>query len=210
MLNKTLLSVILIMLFASCTKNLPEETLVYQNNFENGKGDVLVFQPNGLDDNSFALKFAERNILGPFNHRTAYIYLRKLPAHVLLNISFDLYIHDQWAGYGSNPPDYWGLFLDKQRVFYTTFSNMTNGAQSYPEHEGFMFPAGSNAIEKLPGLNTLKTRLDGTAMYHFVWSVAHNNNSLEIALSDLVADANVLNKSWSIDNFRVICTQIKK
>jgi hypothetical protein len=214
LLNKTLATLLLVTilgtLLTSCTKNLPKETIVYQNSFDNGKGDMQVFKPNGLDANSFGLNFEGRNILGPFNHRTAYINLPQLPPHVLLNLSFDLYIHDQWAGYGINPPDYWGLYIDKQRVFYTTFSNTANAAQAYPEHEGYLFPPASNAIEKLPGLNSLSTRSDGTAMYHFVWSVAHTNSSIEIALSDLVADTNVLNKSWSIDNLKVVTTQIIK
>jgi hypothetical protein len=156
------------------------------------------------------LNFSNRNIAGPFNHRTAYIYLEKLPTHVLLNFSFDLYIHDQWAGYGNNPPDYWGIFIDKQRFFYTTFSNTLNGAQSYPKHEGYLFPPGSDAIEKLPGLYTLKSRVDGTAMYHVVWSIAHTSSIFELALSDLVAESDVSKKSWSIDNLKVVCTKIEQ
>jgi hypothetical protein len=125
------------------------------------------------------------------------------------NFSFDLYIHDQWAGYGNNPPDYWGIFIDKQRFFYTTFSNTLNGAQSYPKHEGYLFPPASDAIEKLPGLYTLKSRADGTAMYHVVWSIAHDRSFFELALSDLVAESNVSIKSWSIDNLKVVCTNIE-
>lgn len=209
-MNKVILAFIIVVLFASCTKNLPVDTIVYQNDFEKGRGNMLVYQPNGIDTNAFNLNFNSRNIAGPFNHRTAYVYLKELPPHVLLNISFDLYIHDQWAGYGSNPPDYWGMFIDKQRVFYTTFSNTPNGAQSYPKHEGYYFPPASDAIEKLPGLYTLKSRVDGTARYHIVWSIAHDNSTLDLALSDLVAENNVTIKSWSIDNLKVVCTKIEK
>ena len=208
-LNKIILTLIILVLLTSCTKNLPVDTIVYDNNFEKGKGSMQVYAPNGIDTNSFSLNFNNRNIAGPFNHRTAYIYLNKLPNHVLLNFSFDLYIHDQWAGYGNNPPDFWGIFIDKQRVFYTTFSNTLNGAQSYPKHEGYLFPPASDAIEKLPGLYTLKSRADGTAMYHVVWSIAHDRSFFELALSDLVAESNVSIKSWSIDNLKVVCTNIE-
>ncbi len=209
-MNKALIPALFVFLLTGCTKNLPKDTVVYQNEFENGKGTMQVFKPNGIDTNSFALNFVSRNIAGPFNHRTAYIYLPQLPTHVLLQFSFDLYIHDQWAGYGNNPPDYWGLFIDKQRVFYTTFSNTINGAQSYPKHEGYLFPPASDALEKLRGLYTLNSKLDGTAMYKVVWSMPHSSSTLELALSDFVADTNVLNKSWSIDNLKVVCTKIEK
>ena len=208
-LNKLIFSLIIVLLLSSCTKNLPIDTIVYQNDFEKGRGSMQVYQPMGIDTSSYLLYFANRNIAGPFNHRTAYIYLEKLPTHVLLNFSFDLYIHDQWAGYGINPPDYWGIFIDKQRFFYTTFSNTPNGAQSYPKHEGYLFPPASDAIEKLPGLYTLKSRVDGTAMYHVVWSIAHDRSFFELALSDLVAESDVSKKSWSIDNLKVVCTKIE-
>ena len=170
---------------------------------------MLVYQPMDVDTSSYLLNFANRNIAGPFNHRTAYIYLKELPPHVLLHFSFDLYIHDQWAGYGINPPDFWGIFIDKQQFFYTTFSNTPTGAQSYPKHEGYYFPSASDAIEKLPGLYTLKSKADGTAMYHVKWSIAHKNSTFELALSDLVAESDVAIKSWSIDNLKVVCTKIE-
>lgn len=198
------------MFLLGCTKNLPKDTIVYQNSFDNGKGDLTIYKPDGIDTNQFALRFNGRDILGPFNHRTAYLYLSKLPPHSLLQFSFDLYIHDKWAGYGINPPDYWGIFIDKERDFYTTFSNTANAPQSYPEHEGFMFPPGANAIEKLPGLNALKNDANGTNVYKIVMTKVHNKDYLDFALSDLIADGNVLNKSWSIDNLKIVCTNIEK
>ena len=201
----TIISIYFFILFSSCTKNLPIYTKVYQNNFDNGQSDIIVFKLDHLDTSRLNLFFNNNHILGPLNHNTLYKDLRNLPKHKLLKITFDLYIHDQWKGNDVNS-DFWGLFIDKKRDFYTTFSNLLNTKQAYPGEEGYYFPPGSNAIiMNLPGLCSMSNSSHGTSFYQFTWLKAHSNSSIEIEISDLVKENNTCIKSWSIDNMVVTC-----
>jgi len=196
----------LLILFTNCTKNLPIYTEVYRNAFDNGQSDIRVYKGDYIDSSKFNLFFINNHILGPLNHNTVYKDLINLPKHKLLKITFDLYIHDQWKGNDNLASDFWGLFIDKKRDFYTTFSNLPGTKQAYPEQEGYYFPPGSNAFNiNLPGRCSLSKNNYGTSVYQFTWLKAHSNSSIEIALSDLVRENNSCIKSWSIDNLIVTC-----
>ena len=193
--------------FWGCTKNLPKNYEVYRNDFEKGRGDLKVYNFNSLDTAQLNLLFNQTHVLGPLNHKAVYREFLKLPKHSLLKITFDLYLHDQWTGNKlQSNPDLWAIFLDREKVFATTFSNLDSFAQAYPDIEGHYYPAFSNAYRKnLPGLCSLVNSKTGSSVYQITWIKAHTNSSLELALSDLVVENDLCIKSWSIDNLVVTC-----
>ena len=192
--------------FWGCTKNLPKNYEVYRNDFERGKADLQVYNINGLDTSDMIIFFNQTHLLGPFNHKAVYRNFNKLPKHTLLKITFDLYLHDQWSGSKQPNPDLWAIFLDKERVFTPTFSNLDGFTQSYPESVGQYLPPGSNAYRRdLPGLCSMSNSKFGSSVYQITWIKAHSNSDLEFALSDLVVETDPCVKSWSIDNLVVTC-----
>jgi O-antigen/teichoic acid export membrane protein len=201
-----LLALVTLGLF-SCNNNLPNNIEIYRNHFNEGRGDLQVFAGDKLDTRPLVYSFNGNNILGPLNHNAVYRDIGNLPEHDLIDIYFDIYIHDQWKGNDGLASDYWGLFVDQNRVFYTTFSNLPNTTQSYPEQEGYSFMPGSNSYSKdLEGRCSFKGKVGGTSVYQFVWKKRHSASSIKIALSDLVREIDPCVKSWSIDNLIVTCT----
>ncbi len=201
------LGIIAFILFTGCTKNLPQNIEVYHNGFDNGKGDILVFKGDHLDTAAKVYTFNNTQVLGPFNHNAVYREFNNLPPHKILKITFDIYIHNAWKGNDGLASDFWGLFLDGQRVYYTTFSNIPGTKQAYPEQEGYYFPPGSNAFNKtLPGLCSSSNSAYGTSVYQFVWVKPHTAKTLKVALSDLVRETDPCIKSWSLDNLVITCT----
>jgi hypothetical protein len=194
------------LVLCGCKKNLPQHTEVYRTDFSQGKGDLLVFAGDQVDETIGTIAFNNTKILGPLNHNAVYKYIENLPTHKLIKITFDLYIHDEWKGNDGLASDFWGLFIDQQRVFYTTFSNLPDREQSYPEQEGYYFPSGSNSFRKdMPGLCSLKNEKYGSSVYQFIWIRPHTNNQISLALSDLVRETDICQKSWSIDNLVISC-----
>ena len=191
----------------SCNDNLPDNIELYRNHFDGGRGDLQVFAGDKLDTRPLIYSFNGNNVLGPLNHNAVFRDIGNLPEHDLIEIYFDIYIHDQWKGNDGLASDYWGLFVDQNRVFYTTFSNLPNTTQAYPEQEGYSFMPGSNSFSKdLEGRCSLKGKVGGTSVYQFVWKRRHSASSIKIALSDLVREIDPCVKSWSIDNLIVTCT----
>ncbi len=205
------LLIISAVVLSSCNKNLPQKIEVYRNDFEQGRRKLKVFKVNDESKDSLVFKFNNTQILGPLNHNTVFLEFDTLPTHQLLQLEFDLYIHDSWKGNdGLYQSDYWAIFLDRQKVFTTTFANLPGRKQAYPEPEGSSFYAGANSFRNdLPGLCSLKSSANGTAVYQFAWKFKHSNRSLMIALSDLVAETDPCIKSWSIDNLVVTCIAIE-
>ena len=206
-------SLALLLLFSGCTKNLPKEQVVYQNNFEKGRERIKIFAGNNETNAPLLFAFNNSKILGPLNHNAVFLAfpdgglkLDSLPVHELILIEFDLYIHDQWKGNDGLRSDFWTLLIDGQRVYTTTFSNTPGTSQSYPEPEGSSFYPGANSENgNLPGICTLKCVDNGTALYHFAWKFKHSNQTMQLALSDLVVETDTCLKSWSIDNLKITC-----
>jgi hypothetical protein len=202
---KLLLILVALGLF-SCNDNLPQKEVIYQNSFNGGRGDLAVFAGDKLDTRPLVYSFNNNNVLGPLNHQTVHRFMGKLPEHDIIEVNATIYIHDQWKGNDGLASDFWGFFVDKQREFYTTFSNLPNTTQAYPEQEGHYFMPGSNSKSKdLEGRCSLKGKVGGTSVYQFVWKKKHSASSIQIDFSDLVRELDPCVKSWSIDNLSVTC-----
>lgn len=191
----------------SCNDNLPHNVEVYRNHFDGGRGDLQVFAGDKEDTRPLVYSFNGNNVLGPMNHNAVYREIKNLPEHDIIEIYFDIFIHDQWKGNDDLASDYWGLFIDTKRVFYTTFSNLPNTTQAYPEQEGHYFKPGANSFKNdLDGRCSFKGKVGGSSVYQFVWKKPHSASTIKFALSDLVRELDPCVKSWSIDNLIVTCT----
>lgn len=194
----------------SCKKNLPNEIEIYRNDFEQGRQKLKVFAGNNESKDPLVFKFNNTNILGPLNHNAVFMQFDSLPSHQLLQLEFDLYIHDSWKGNDGLQSDFWAIFLDRERAFITTFSNLPGTQQSYPYVYGFNFFPGANSFKNnMPGLCSLKSSANGSSVYQYVWKFKHSNPSIMISLADLIVETDLCLKSWSIDNLVVTCIAIE-
>lgn len=201
---------------SSCFKDLPNKTIVYENNFEDGRAAYFQIYSNfGLVDSFKISSFNNTKVFGNFN--TNYVLFKKdtLPDHNAINLEFDLYIHDKWDGNflpaGASYPDLWQMAIDNNPVILTSFSNGAY-SQSYPDnYQPNMINNKplSNAWELLPGICAFGGSAQGTSHYKINYTTSHFG-PLQIAFNDVVNPVNSLClKSWSIDNLRITAIQYK-
>lgn len=198
---------------ASC-KGLQKDTVVYFNDFEN---DSLT---NIIDG-----KIGEYNgskVIGRYSQNGFLLRLDSLPTHNMVQITFDLYIHDTWDGNSVKPegPDIWIMNIDGWSAIYATFANgfFTNYTQSYPVVQpeynpstGFKFfnnKPNSNAIKTdLPGACKLKDQKGGTSLYQITYTFEHMSGKLDVGCFAQLEDPDLANKncneSWSVDNLKI-------
>ncbi len=153
--------------------------------------------------------FNGSKVLGPFNNAGADFNINDIPDHNVLEVSFELYTHDNWEGNKANQfgiPDLFVMRYDGNPQFLTTFSSNPQYKQSYPE----WFPQGSNpslgnAIQvDLPGRCAWKVKKNGTAMYRIVKQFPHSSKTFQLTLSDALQPfQSECEKSWSIDNLKI-------
>jgi hypothetical protein len=194
---------------ASCTKDLTNVEVVYQNDFNNGnlKGlGVAGWLASGQFDiipYNKIFSYNNQTVLGRLNNSSVNMHFDTLPPHSVIRIEYDLYLHDTWTG-----GNLWVMQVDGEYRLITTFSNDSTIPQAYPNwfNSGPTSPAGNQAQEiYLPGLCSRKNQKRGTSYYRIVHSVPHSIKTLSISLSDA---GNPLNdtclRSWSIDNLKIV------
>ena len=195
--------------FLSCTKNLTQLNIVYQNDFNRSSlKNIVTFDFYGATKDKIFF-FNGSKVLGPFNNAGAAFNIDTIPEHNILEVSFDLYTHDNWEGnkptqYGI--PDLFVVKYDGNPRFMTSFSNNIQHKQSFPD----WFPQGANpalgnAIRwDLPGRCERKDWESGTVMYKIVRQFPHTNKTFQLTLSDALQPFNSeCEKSWSIDNLKI-------
>lgn len=204
-----LLLLLCLIQFLSCKTNVDVETQVYQNDFENADLSSI--------KNGIITQFNDSKILGNYNNQNFILSLKNLPAHDLISVTFDLYIHDQWDGNQSAPdgPDIWQMQVDGNTYINTTFSNTVCGAntfcppQSYPDNypNNNHNPKSAAYQTNLPGFCSMKGVTGWTTLYKISKTFAHTNNSLSVECLDKLVQTNTANpkcdESWSVDNIVV-------
>ena len=207
-------------LFLLGCKGLQKDTYVYFNDFE---GELLTDITNGKIENYNGSK-----VLGRYSENGFVLKLKDLPVHNMIQITFDLYIHDTWDGSSAKPegPDIWIMNIDGNSAIYATFANglFTDYKQSYPvlqpyysPNTGFIFTdnkPNSNAIKTdLPGACQLKDKPGGTSMYRITRTIEHNLSTLELGCFAQLEDTDLPNKncneSWSVDNVKIKTVEFK-
>ena len=202
----TLIGAIL-MVLSSCTKDLTDVTVVYENNFNNSDPKGIV-TAGWLSDFAFGIfpfnkitNYKNLKMLGVFNNTRIELDVDKLPEHTIIKVEFDLYLHDNWKN------DLWILNIDGHNRLLTGFSNNSNIQQAYPNwlHSGPTYPAGNQAQEiYLPGVCSLKDDKKGTSKYKIVHSLQHTTKTIKITMSDAGGNKNdTCARSWAIDNLKI-------
>ncbi|WP_157274866.1 hypothetical protein [Pedobacter sp. Leaf194] len=210
MMRRFVITAFACLLFGSCAKEVKNEQEVYFNDFESSNLSKIA---NGTVES-----YNNTKVLGRYNASGFDLDLTDLPQHRLVEISFDLYIHDSWDGNktsnGIDGPDIWKMIVDGNLYVNTTFSNSGCDAlgcppQSYPAD----FPNSNNdpktgaANPNLPGVCNLAGKLGGTTMYRITKVIEHKNASLILQCRDQLVQTNTsdpkCDESWSVDNIRI-------
>ncbi len=204
---------LLIMVFCSCKKDVKGQQTVYFNDFESA--DLTNITGGTIDI------FNGTHVLGRYNLGNFNLIVPNLPKHDVVQVSFDLYIHDTWDGNtldnGYAGPDIWKFLIDGQTYINTTFSNSACPVnqfcppQSYPEN----YPNNNNNPKtgafniNLPGACYLATNPQGTTQYKIFRQISHSKSTVQIQCLDSLVQKNIpvgnrfCDESWSIDNLKV-------
>jgi hypothetical protein len=191
----------------SCTKDLTDIRIVYENNFDKGDPKDIV-TAGWINNYSFGVfpfnkitTYQNQKMLGVFNNTRIDLHVGDLPIHSIIKVEFDLYIHDSWKN------DLWKMSFDGKDRLLTGFSNFTNIEQAYPNwlNSGPTFPQGNQAQEIfLPGLCSLEKSTRGTSKYKIVHTMLHQSSDFDLTFSDAGGGKNdTCGRSWAIDNLKI-------
>ncbi|MDN3587274.1 hypothetical protein QWY86_11385 [Pedobacter aquatilis] len=211
MMKKLIVLICLGLLINSCAKEVKSEQEVYFNDFESNKLDGI--------SNASTETYNNTKVLGRYNSSGFDLSLSNLPAHKLVEVSFDLYIHDSWDGNkvsgGIDGPDIWKFIVDGNLYVNATFSNedCNNSGfcppQSYPSDypNSYNNPKTGAINPNLPGVCNLSGKIGGTSLYKITKVIEHSKATLLMQCRDQLIQTNAVNpmcdESWSIDNIRI-------
>jgi hypothetical protein len=217
MIKKLLYTLLVSLFLLSCAKTVSNDVDVYSNDFESSdltgiKGELGTF--NGS------------KVLGQFNNSGFDLTLNDLPAHDMVEISFDLYIHDNWDGNAQlngneSGPDIWKFQVDGETYINTTFSNLDCipgnfcPPQSYPADypNSNQNPKAGAANTRLPGVCAKANSTTGTTLYKIKKRISHTDANILIHCEDKLVQKNVADpkcdESWSVDNIKVRVINLK-
>jgi hypothetical protein len=197
----------ILLCITSCTKDLTDVRVVYENNFNNGDPKGII-TAGWLNDYTFGVfpfskitTFQNQKMLGVFNNTRIDLHIDKLPVHSIIKVEFDLYLHDAWKN------ELWLMAFDGHHRLLTGFSNFSNIQQAYPNwlNSGPTFPAGNHAQEiNLLGKCSLLNNQRGTSKYRIVHTMQHALAGFDLSLSDAGGGKNdTCTRSWAIDNLKI-------
>ena len=211
-LQFTLFFALLLLTSLGCKKGSQEQQIIYSNDFEKGNLENI--------SGGIFTTFNNTTVLGRYNNSGFQLKLSALPAHDLVEVSFDLYIYDSWDGNDDTPdgPDIWKLELDGTSFINTTFSNKECPYTCFPQSYPFNYlnsnqqPKNGALITQLPGFCSWLNKPGGSSMYRIVKRIKHNDSNLFIHCLDELkqsnADDRLCDESWSVDNLSVKTIQI--
>lgn len=213
-----LLSICIPFFFLSCAKSNHGEVEIYSNDFESSASTGIT--------NATISSFNGGHVLGFFNNSQFTLSVSDLPEHDIVDISFDLYIHDNWDGNiqlqdNIAGPDIWQMKVDNKTYITTTFSNndCTPGyfcpPQSYPsEYPNFNHNPKSGASQTvLPGVCSKAGSPNGSTLYKIQKSISHSEKVLLFQCLDKLIQKDVADpkcdESWSVDNIKIKVINLK-
>ncbi|NEU10265.1 hypothetical protein GZH53_18220 [Flavihumibacter sp. R14] len=201
------LFILTIIFGTACRKGQQEQAVVFSNDFEEGN---LQHIAGGI-----ITTFNNTRVMGRYNNGGFGLQLDNLPGHDLVEVSFDLYIHDSWDGNDADPdgPDKWTLEVEGVNFINTTFSNKecpyTCFPQSYPLNylNSNQQPKTGALPMELPGACHWADRPRGTTLYKIVKRIRHSSPSFTMRSFDELYQSNtgeqLCDESWSVDNLVV-------
>jgi len=212
-MNKFILPLFLLFfLINSCAKSTDSEAEVYSNDFESGDLTKIA--------NGTISQFNGSKVLGNYNNGEFALSINDLPAHDIIDITFDLYIHDSWEGVQSandqiDGPDIWQMSVDNRIYINTTFANFDCvpgnfcPPQSYPADypvQSYNPKSGASRTD-LPGFCSQAGKPNGTTLYKIHKSISHSGTGITIRCLDKLKQAYAADpkcdESWSVDNIKV-------
>ena len=203
----TYLSFFLI-LFTSCEKQFPAETIVYDNEFKGGKIDnatgALLYNVN--------VQF----FVGRYNKGGFTITLKNLPKHNAIQIEAQPYFHDSWDGNnnigGIDGPDLWTMTADGTPLVNATFSNSPCNSvyclfQSYPGDYGLINNPPLTEAYQITGGACFTAIRSITSVYRIVKTFPHERDEVIVSFRDNLVQTNVAlplcDESWSMGSLRI-------
>lgn len=180
----------------------------YQENFE--KGAKAEWSSNAIDETPSGQLF-----LGQFGNEQISLTLEDLPDHDYIVVELDLFIIRSWDGNQRETPfardiiagpDIWGIKMENNELFRTTFSNNIdhfgqNYTQSYPDafFSERLPGTGAAEIDSL-GYEWTDDKMD--SIYNVIFRLEHSNDVVSI---DFFGEnlEDIFNESWGIDSVRV-------
>ena len=195
-------------LLSSCKKNITIREKIYVEDAEDGIANAIsAVTGTGAQYGTMVRPFAGTNVIGNFNNTVVTIKLDNLPSHNMVYVAFDLYTHDKWEGNRVGLPDIvdvWNLRVNEEFQLSTTFSNVRNQPQAYPEWIGSTPNISrGNAIDTLlPGNCLWEEKTNGSSKYRIAFSRPHTSSQLLVQMNDALRGS-FCEKSWSIDNILI-------
>ncbi len=184
---------------ASVTVTVTESsyTEVYATDFEAGPVDTE-WSFTGTE----MTPVGARTFLGQLNNDAVTLSLSDLPAHAEVMVTFDLYLIRSWDGnsHQNGGPDVWSLSSGGVTLLETTFSNLPDEDQAYPDNVGGQWPYRTGASE----IDTLGyDDFFGDCVQRITRTFDHTGSTLvlEFEARDLEA---IVNESWGLDNVMVL------
>ena len=213
-INMRFFLLLLISLSLSCSKPVPNESVVYNNDFTSG---VLTNMSGGVLNS-----YNSQQCLGPYNRSGFLLSLSDLPKHNALIIDATLLIHDSWDGNSSaggiDGPDVWNLSVDNTAILNTTFSNSLCEPlhciyQSFPSDYGTVNnPPMTNAKQFFPG-RCWNGGMGTTSVYHIIKTISHSSHTAAIRCMDELIQTNtadpLCDESWSLSGLIVKSVLVK-
>lgn len=203
-------------MFHSCFKDLPDKSIIYENDFEKETDHLFaIYGTSGLLDSTKITTFNNSKVLGRFNSNYILLQIDTIVQHNAIKIEFDLYMHDKWDGDhvppGATYPDIWQMVINNFQVYLTTFSNGSFN-QSFPANysgTGANNKPRSNSWGTINGVCAEAGKIDGTTHYKIEYTTSHQG-PLQLAINDIPNPVNSLClKSWSLDNLRITAITYK-
>jgi len=159
--------------------------------------------------------FNGSRVLGRFARGGIEIFFEDLEAHDFVQVSYDLYIHDNWEGNGlrGNGEDVTILSIGPTTVFFSSIINTKCLGQNCTTVQSFpsiirerSHPENANVTDpSLPGVCLWKGEIGGSKRIRVEERRFHTAANLRVNIAADIKDAgaDLCNKSWSIDNLQI-------
>lgn len=201
------LFMIILIAVSACRKGPQEEAIIYSNDFESN--DLQNISGGQITSYNGSM------VLGRYNKDGFGLQINQLAKHDLVEVSFDLYIHDSWDGNDKGPdgPDIWKLEIEGVNFINSTFSNKECPYTCFPQSYPFNYlnsnqqPKNGAFISDLPGVCHWIDRPRSTSMYKIVKRIRHQGASFSMRCLDELVQSNtadqLCDESWSVDNLHI-------
>ena len=201
---------------SGCLRGQPEEEIIFELDFEDDRiSQGENFMQFGGTASQQYFNFNGSRVLGRFATGGINIFFTELNEHDFVEVSYDLYIHDNWEGNGlrGNGEDVTILNIGPTTVFFSSIINTQCIDQSCTEVQSFpnIIRTRSNpenadvADPTLPGVCKWAGEVGGSKKIRIEERRFHSASDLRVNIAADIKDAGAdfCNKSWSIDNLQI-------